>query len=309
MKLIGIGGGHIDRRGQIASDYVPAASNPGKMVEDIGGGALNALRNAVQRGLRCTFISIRGGDNVGEQVARAVANAGIIDLSATFLDRTTPSYTALLDRRGDLIAGFADMELYDLAFPKQLRRSSIRHAIAAQDAALCDANIPASGLERIAALSEGKPTYAIAVSPAKVVRLKAILSNLSCLFMNIREARALAGDSNLSAADAARTLRSVGLRAGVITSGAGEVVIFDEHGFFSLQPPPPERLVDVTGAGDALAGITISALLQGSPLQDAVREGVVAALMTLESAKSVTNLESDAFERKLALVPRARPMA
>ncbi|RFC68023.1 MULTISPECIES: carbohydrate kinase family protein [Mesorhizobium] len=309
MRLIGIGGGHIDRRGQIAGDYVPAASNPGRMLEDIGGGALNALRNAVQRGQACTFVSVRGGDSAGEQVSRAISDAGIADLSATFLDRTTPSYTALLDRHGDLIAGFADMGLYDLAFPKQLRRSTIRHVIATQDAVLCDANIPAIGLERLAALSEAQPIFAIAVSPAKVVRLRTILANLACLFMNITEARVLAASADISAIEAAQVLRSTGLQAGVITSGGGELILFDEQGAFSLQPPPPTRLVDVTGAGDALAGVTISALLEGSKFQDAVRQGVAAALLTLESGKAVSQLEPDSFAKKLALVPQARQMA
>ena len=47
--------------------------------------------------------------------------AGIADLSAVFLDRATPSYTALLDREGDVIAALADMALYELAFPKQMQ--------------------------------------------------------------------------------------------------------------------------------------------------------------------------------------------
>ncbi|MGC4024072.1 MAG: carbohydrate kinase family protein [Mesorhizobium sp.] len=309
MKLIGIGGGHIDRRGQVAGEYVPAASNPGKMLEDIGGGALNALRNAVQRGSTCTFVSIRGGDSAGEQVARAIMDAGIADSSATFLDRTTPSYTALLDRHGDLIAGFADMGLYDVAFPKQLRRSTIRQAIAAHDAVLCDANIPAIGLERLAALSRALPIFAIAVSPAKVVRLRTILANLSCLFMNIREAKALAGSADISAVEATNTLRAMGLRAGVITSGGGELILFDESGIFSVQPPSPTHLVDVTGAGDALAGVTISALLEGLKLQDAVRQGVAAAVLTLESDRAVVQLETKSFAKKLALVPQASPVA
>jgi len=309
MKLIGIGGGHIDRRGQIAGDYIPAASNPGKMREDIGGGALNALRNAAQRGLACTFVSVRGGDSAGEQVSRAIAEARITDLSATFLDRATPSYTALLDRQGDLIAGFADMGLYDLVFPKQLRRSTISQAIAAQDALLCDANIPEAGLEWLASLAAQKPIFAIAVSPAKVVRLKRILTHLTCLFMNVREARALAGNAGLSVNKAVHALRIAGLRAGVITTGSEALILFDEEGAFSLQPPSPARLVDVTGAGDALAGVTISALLRGSSLSDAAREGVAAASMTLESAQAVTQLDPKAFAARLALVPQAQPMA
>ena len=112
-----------------------------------------------------------------------------------FLDRTTPSYTALIDRDGELIAGFADMALYELAFAKQLRRSKAREVIAAADAILCDANLPAAALERLVALAAGKPVFAIAISPAKAVRLTPVLSRLAhCLFMNRREAVALAGD-------------------------------------------------------------------------------------------------------------------
>ena len=42
--LLAIGGAHIDRRGQVAGDYFPGASNPGAMREEIGGVVFNALR-------------------------------------------------------------------------------------------------------------------------------------------------------------------------------------------------------------------------------------------------------------------------
>lgn len=309
MKLIGIGGGHIDRRGRIAGDYVAGASNPGSMREDIGGGTLNALRNAVQRGLACSLVSVRGGDAAGDRVAHALAEAGIADLSATFLDRATPSYTALLDRNGELIAGFADMGLYDLAFPKQLRRSSIRDAIGRHDAVLCDANVPQAGLERLVAASGDRPVFAIGVSPAKIVRMRVILPSLACMFMNVREALALADIAEGGPAAIVGRLRAIGLRAGVITSGEDEVTIFDADSAHSLRPPSSDHVVDVTGAGDALAGVTISALVSGLPLAQAAREGVAAALIAVECAEAVPRLEPAAFAARLALVPPAEPMA
>ena len=106
--VLAIGGAHIDRRGQISGPYVPAASNPGTMREDVGGGVFNAVRTAVRRGLSASLMSVRGGDAAGETVARAIGEAGITDLSAVFLDRTTPSYTAILDAEGDLGAMHQD---------------------------------------------------------------------------------------------------------------------------------------------------------------------------------------------------------
>ncbi|AMX92535.1 MULTISPECIES: carbohydrate kinase family protein [Mesorhizobium] len=309
-KILAVGGAHIDRRGQVSGAYVPAASNPGTMREDVGGGVFNALRSAVRRGVSASLMSVRGGDPAADTVSRAIAGAGITDLSAVFLDRTTPSYTALIDSEGELIVGFADMALYDLAFPKQIRRSKVREVIAAADAILCDANLPSSALERLVALAAGKPVFAIAISPAKVVRLLPVLKELSLVFMNRREAMALAGvAANATEREVVDGLRCSGLVSGVVTAGGGPMLGFDEAGAFSILPPPPRKVADVTGAGDALAGATVAALLRGLPLRAALREGIAGATLAIESAAAVPEFTAASFAEALALVPDAREMA
>lgn len=307
--ILGIGGAHIDRRGQIAVDFVPGASNPGTMREDVGGGTFNALRNAARRGVEGWMMSVRGGDAAGETVARAIQAAGIRDLSVTFLDRSTPSYTALLDRGGDVIAALADMGLYELAFGKQLRRASVRQAIAAADAILCDANLSAEALARLPRLTAGKPIFAIAISPAKAGRLAAILGDLACLFLNTREAAALTGISREAPPlDMLRGLRSLGLRRAVLSNGANPTLAFDGDAIFAIKPPAPRRIADVTGAGDALAGSSAAALLRGVPLIETMREGMAASLLTLESTDAVPAFTMDEFAAALALVPRAETL-
>jgi pseudouridine kinase len=303
-RLLAVGGAHIDRRGQMTSPFVPGASIPGTMREDVGGGAFNALRTAVRRGASGAMLSMRGGDPAGDTVARAIASAGIADLSAVFLDRATPSYTALLDREGDVVAALADMQLYEIAFPKQMRRARLREAIAAADAVLCDANIPAEGLWRLAALCGEKPLFAIAISPAKAVRLAKVLPALSCLYMNRREAAALAGmggDDPVKAVVA--RLRQMGLARGVVSQGGDALTAFDASGAIRVTPPAPRKIADVTGAGDALAGAMTVALLGGRPFAEALREGVAAALLAVESASSVPELSKRDFAAALALVP------
>ncbi|TKB21381.1 MAG: carbohydrate kinase [Mesorhizobium sp.] len=307
-RILALGGAHIDRRGQVSGAYVPAASNPGVMREDVGGGVFNALRSVVKRGVAASLLSVRGGDAAAETVASAIAGAGIADLSVVFLDRTTPSYTALIDSEGELIVGFADMGLYDLAFPKQIRRAKVREAIAEADAILCDANLPTAALERLVAQAGDRPIFAIAISPAKVVRLAPLLGNLSLLFMNRREAAALAG-ADMSGLELANALRRVGLTAGVVTAGGAPVLGFDASGVFAIDPPAPRRVADVTGAGDALTGATVAALLRGQPLRAALREGVAAATLAIESAEAVPAFTASSFAQALALVPEAREVA
>ena len=309
-RILAIGGAHIDRRGQVSGDYVPAASNPGTMREDVGGGVFNALRSTVRRGVSASLLSVRGGDAAADTVSAAIARAGIADLSAVFLDRTTPSYTALIDRDGELIVGFADMALYDLALPKQIRRAKVREAINAADAVFCDANLPSTALERLVSLAAGKPVFAIAISPAKIVRLLPVLDRLAVVFMNRREALTLAGvDATTAVQGIVDGLRRAGLKSGVVTAGGDPMLGFDQAGTFSILPPPPRKVTDVTGAGDALAGTTVAALLHGVPLRAALREGIAAATLAIESANAVPDFTAATFAAALALVPDAQEVA
>jgi sugar/nucleoside kinase (ribokinase family) len=308
--LLAVGGAHVDRRGQVAGAYVPAASNPGTMREDVGGGAFNALRTAVRRGISASLLSLRGGDAAGESVARAIREAGIADLSAVFLDRSTPSYTAILDNTGELMVGFADMALYDLAFPKQVRRSSLREAAMAADALLVDANLPGAALERLIGLAEEKPVFAIAISPAKVVRLKAVMDRLTLAFVNRREVHALTGlERDAPATAIVDELRALGLHGAVVTGGERAIIGYDSGGTLALAPPAPRAIADVTGAGDALAGATVAAMLKGQSLRAALREGAAAALLAIESAKAVPDFTAKDFAAALALVPEAVEVA
>lgn len=309
-SLIAVGAAHVDRRGRVAAPHVPAASNPGAMREEVGGGAFNALRNAMRHGAAGSVISVRGADIAGESVAAAIEASGARDLSAVYLDRTTPSYTAILDHDGELVTGFADMELYDTAFLRHLRRIGPREAISAADAICCDANLPAEALAWLCERASGRPLHAIAISPAKVVRLGPSLGRLATLFLNGAEARALAGmAAGSTIIDAATALKSKGLACAAITAGGSALVGFDREGLFAVDFAPVGHVADVTGAGDAVAGVTIAHLLKGLPFREAVRMGIAAARLTVEAQTVIAGYDEAAFAASLALVgePRAVP--
>ncbi len=281
--LLGIGGAHMDRIGHIYGSYHAGASNPGRLTTTVGGGTLNALRTACLAGTGpVALISARGGDHDGAIVADTVEAAGLGDLSAVFLDRRTASYTAILDASGEQIAGLADMEIYETALPRQLRRKALREAIASANAILVDANLPVAGLEAAAGHATG-PIFAIAISPTKVLRLTAIAARIDTIFMNRREMKALTSED--SDAPGLAGLAALGFNRAVVTGGAGPVLVQDAGTRHEVSPPALDAVVDVTGAGDALAGATIHSLLRdpGLALCEAGRFGIAAAQMTLRT--------------------------
>jgi len=301
--LVGIGGAHVDRRGRVLVPFVAGASNPGVMREEAGGGVFNALRGAAARGAASLLVSVRGGDGAGEAVAAAAEATGVADASAIFLDRRTATYTAILDENGDVVAALADMAIYEECFTRALRRRHARDAIRSAGALLVDANPPAAAIALALAIGPA-PAHAIAISPAKVGRLAPVLARLSTLFMNRREAAALTGLGEDAAAPAlAGALRVLGLARGVITDGPRPLVLFDDAGVATLAPPPAEKVADVTGAGDMLAGACAAALLRGLPFRAALREGVAAALIKLERPEAATAFPAGPFAAMLARVP------
>ncbi len=308
-KILVLGGAHVDRRGRISGETAPGSSNPGSWFEEAGGGGFNAARNLARLGFDVTMISPRGGDPTGEMVTEAAYAAGINDRPFVFLDRKTPSYTAILERDGNLVIALADMDLYRLFVPRRLAIRWVRDAFAATDLILFDANLPEDTITAIVARANslGKPVAAIAISPAKVVKLKPSAGGIDYLFLNEAEAAALAGRRPENAAEWASLLGDIGLKGGVVTRGQRELIAFAGGGAIALQPPSIETVADVTGAGDSLAAGVLSAIMQGLPLEEAVRHGAAAAAVTVQSPLAVSeNLTPELLRDTLALVPAAR---
>lgn len=311
-RVLVLGGAHIDRRGRIFGETVPGASNPGHFTVEPGGGGFNAARNLGLLGLSVRMISPRGGDADGEAVGEAAAACGVEDRPFVFLDRRTPSYTAILSQDGDLVIALADMELYQLFSPRRLKVRAVRDAFAAADLVLCDANLPEETLAAIAAQAQGlgKTLAAIAISPAKAVRLKAAPGAFDMVFMNEAEARAICGEAPASAEEWPDLLRRAGLRGGAITRGARDIVAFDASGTVRLPPPAADRIVDVTGAGDAFAAGTLAALIGNLPLAQAVRRGAALAAITVASRHAVApEISRERLETMVGLVAPASILA
>lgn len=307
-SILVLGGAHLDRRGRICGETVPAASNPGSWFEEAGGGGFNASRNLSRLGCEVSIVSPRGGDREGEMVYEAARTAGVGDYPFVFLDRKTPSYTAILASDGNLVIALADMDLYRLFTPRRLWMRQLRERIEAATLLVCDANLPQETIEALAqtAKESGTPLCGIAISPAKVARFRSILPLLHRLFLNESEAEAIAGYRPQRTEDWPSALRAAGLQGGAVTRGADKAVLFNADEAVIVSPPRAPYIADVTGAGDGFAAGVMAAEVAGEPLREAIRWGTATALITLASPFACApDLSPVALGAMLALVPQA----
>ncbi|MEM0898318.1 MAG: PfkB family carbohydrate kinase [Pseudomonadota bacterium] len=284
FSIVGIGGAHTDRISTLKDTFRPGTSAPGNTVDTVGGVMFNCLRVAH---LRCeaktAIISARGGDPTSTAIEHEIELSGITDLSGVFLNRQSATYTAIHEPNGDVIAAVADMDIYQTALPRHVQRKPVLTAIKNAQTVILDANMPT---ETIAALANGVggKLVLLGTSQSKIPRILSAAHKADLVFMNEREATALSTAANAE-------LQAIFPRAAlVITNGAKAVRVIDQRAdAIEIQIPKAENILDVTGAGDALAGGTIAAVSrEDCSIQRAVMEGIAAALCALEKRGAIS---------------------
>lgn len=273
--------------GRLGDAPVMGASNPGRFSVMPGGAGLNTASTAAALGLDCTLVGRVGDDGHARLISAALAERGLRDRLSSAPGRLTDTYTSILAPDGELVIALAQLDLVEELTGEWLAGAHGRDLDEAQFWFL-SANLNARTVEQLVHRKRDRFVAAACVSPAKAGRLAGALGSIDLLFANRREAVNLIGavagskpDAETDGAALAEAIAGFGVHSGIVTDGAGPVVAWDGKGAFVLGPPPAARVVDVTGAGDALAGAVLAARAKGLGFEEAVASGVAAARLVL----------------------------
>jgi pseudouridine kinase len=189
---------------------------------------------------------------------------------------------------GRQIAGAFNGDILDALQPHDLEQ--VRDLLEAAPVIICDGGLPADVLLRLRdMLLEDAFFYCNPGSVALAPRIVPLLDRLDLITCNHLEAQTLTQvkvDSPAKLISAALMLVKQGARRAVVTFGARGLAYADEERSL-YQPARPARLVDATGAGDALAAALIEALLRDAPINICLPRGLAAAALTCESEDTV----------------------
>ncbi len=289
--ILVIGASSLDVKGRTLEPLVLRTPNQGRIRSSRGGVGRNIAENLARLGVPTILLTAVGDDETGRRLLAQTAQSGV-DVSHALVapDGRTGSYVAILDHRGAL-----DVAIYDMLISEQItpRYLNERRRLF-QDAALVviDANLPLATLKTIFRLAHKYrvPVCADPTSTNLAPRLQPYLKQLHMCTPNQAEAQALLGGEPIDGRDdaiaAAQQLVAQGVKIAVITLSAMGVcyATSSESGHV---PALAIDVVDLTGAGDALSAATIFGLLEHMPVHEAIRLGVSAAALTLQSRETV----------------------
>jgi ribokinase len=241
--------------------YVPRLPAPGETLRGTrlayapGGKGANQAVAAARAGAEVRFTTACGRDEFGTELVGALEEDGIDLTHVRRVDEATGVALIFVDDAGEnlivAIPGANDLVQAPAPDPTV-------------DVWLAQAEIPVEAVEGTLAAAHATGAAAL-VNPSPAGRLPTeLVAGFDVAVVNETELQALGGEHPPRV---------------VLTLGERGVRLLPEG--IEL-PAIPAGVVDTTGAGDALAGVTAAALAEGQPLEEAVRWGIAAASLSVE---------------------------
>ncbi|CAJ1056321.1 pseudouridine-metabolizing bifunctional protein C1861.05 [Xyrichtys novacula] len=332
-KIVVIGGINVDfiAKGKHKT-LVFGQTNVGSVCQSFGGVGRNIADSLSRLGQRPLLISATGADSHSDAVfnyCKHMNTSGV----ARIEDQSTATYCVVITENGEMGLGLGDMDIHEQITEQFV--SQFEKQLTAATLVCLDGNIPVSTINYVCSTAANHNTN-IWYEPTDAEKAcKPFLSdawkslsysspNLAELFtMNktlglpTPEVLPSSPVEVLNVAVALSRPLLEHLHCLVVTLGANGVLVCGEHeaGSVNLQPRKQKRrrqlcalhypaltvteeeTVNVSGAGDSLAGAMMAGILQQRDTDSCVRMGLLAAQMSLVSPHPIApTLTSDAVD-------------
>ncbi|OGD16407.1 ribokinase [Candidatus Atribacteria bacterium RBG_19FT_COMBO_35_14] len=315
--VVVIGGSNIDLRGRPAGEVLERhTSNPGKINIGSGGVGRNIAHNLALLNVPVTLLSAVGDDGEGIRILEETGKAGVMmEQMIISGEHPTGIYLAILDERGEMEVAVSDMRILEEITVEYLKSKA--YLIKESKIVVMDTNIPEQSIEYVVDLCNKfkVPILVEPVSVEKAKKLRKVLDgrsgkrrgsgkwNIDYITPSEDELESIlgaeiGGHQDMDLVRAAEELKRRGVKKVIVTLGKRGIYVSngeagdsseggqDEPSKFFLAPYI-SKIVDVTGAGDALVAGLVYGIYKGYPLKVTAKFGLQAAALTISTKEAV----------------------
>lgn len=295
-----IGGVNIDIVGYALEKINLKDSNIGSVDISIGGVARNISENLTRLDVNNYLIAPLGNDYNSKRIIKSCEEIGI-DISHSFIidGKVSSTYLAILDEDKDLLMAISDMSIIDEMPASFLEKR--KNLIENSEYIVIDANLNKSCLDYL--FSFDKKIIVDTVSIKKSLKFIEYLDRIFLIKPNIHELSALAGitiNNDNDILKASNILISKGVQNVIVTMGKSGALYFSKCKNLKYTIEKNALVKNATGAGDAFLSAIIYALIESEKIEEAIKYGMSAAYITVESEKTVSeNISIEEIEKNI----------
>lgn len=296
-----IGGSNIDIQGFPKSKLIMHDSNPGKVKISLGGVGRNIAENLARLGVETRLISVVGDDPYGYKILEEARSIGL-DVSECLVlkGETTSTYLSVLDETSDMAVAISHMDTIDRMTSAYIR--SKRQIIENASLVILDTNLPFDVIETLVTTFRKTDFFLDTVSTTKAAKVKSLIGKFHTIKPNRIEAEILSGIKIESESDmkkATDKLHEFGVKRIFISLGAEGVFVSDQ-GKSAHYTPPPVKMINATGAGDAFMAGLAYAYVHDKDTKESSTIAMAAAAIALSHEDTINpSLSQDTLNEKL----------
>ena len=299
-RITVIGTVFVEKKGYSFQKYKTTGRNPGVVRCIQGGVGRNVAETLAGLDNLVRFVSVLDESDFGKAVIERLKLAGVDITHIQFSPNGLGIWLAILDECGGLVGSISQMP--DIRGLDEYLSHHIDDILHESDAVALelDLNEEISRTVIDSAKTKRVPVFGLPGNMSIILHNPSILNGVECFICNHHEAAELfkCPLEPIDHHNALQYLRKYvddnSLNSMIITLGQYGAVYYDPHsGLIGHLQAIKSPIVDTTGAGDAFFSGTVSALINGLPLNRAAENGARLASNTVQSVESVCSFEFD----------------
>jgi sugar/nucleoside kinase (ribokinase family) len=284
-----IGGANLDYTFRLEDQMILSTSNPVNSSVSYGGVVRNVADNLTRLNHLVSLMTVLGDDLAGEELLSYTKKTMEVFACDKLKHENTGGYYSVINKEGNMEVGFADMSIN-----RHMNRNWIlehkRH-LNLSKWIIADTNITKDALEALIEYvqEEDKKLAIIGVSGPKMKHVPDDLNGVEILICNLDESQSYFKTDEEDLETLVKLWIKKGLRKVVITQGKKGSIYYDgieirQQKAFLIKE---DKVIDVTGAGDAFSSAVLHGLINEEQLETSIQYGAISSSLTIQSKHAV----------------------
>ena len=290
--VVGIGAANVDVYGKSRIPIRTHYDHPADIRSSVGGVMFNIISNYSRLNGKVKLITSYSDDSYGQMIVEECKKNGI-DIKDSLLvkDRTSGIFMQVQDENNDMYLAICDMSILENVSVDYIR--SKKHILLNAKLVVIDPSLKDETIEEIIRICKGKvKLYIDPISDNYALKIKKYVKDFDLIKPNKSELENLAGrkiSNEKETIEAGQSLIKKGLKSIVISRSENGLIYIDENQVIKKKFKEEKKMVNASGAGDALMSALIYGDVNNLDINDTINYGLAAGIAAVRSEKTIND--------------------